>query len=287
MAHIFADNVREVSLTEGTGAFTTQGGIPAPGGVMVGRPLSDVLDIGDTFDYTITHTSLNQWEIGVGTYQGASQFSRSPTSSSNNGSLVNFSAGSKHVFITPVAARMEDDVLDSRLPSTQSGKTFTSTVTITGQSGLRINYADQEISLGGIPADIDDFAVVHKIRNTFSTWYVDADKLPDGYNFRVHESGSNERDVFNINPDGTAELDGLPVTTVSDATSESATVFPVGHTVLVVRDSAIARNAVITVRLSTENTEEYVTTGAGDELEGTWRCRGGSSVGYHLAERVE
>lgn len=298
MAHIFADNVREGSVTEGTGDFVTSGGITSPGGVIVGRRLADVLTESDTFDYTIFHTTINEWEIGVGTYIGPNTFSRNPSSSSNGGSLVSFSPGSKQVFIAPVAARMMDEVSDDRLPHVQSGKTFTSTVTVTGESGIRVLYDDQSYSFGTPTGGTPDFQNSIRTMNNFSTWFIDVDDIPLGFRVRFHNSGDNYEDFFRVSPDGSAIVGHLVITedsagsignnnitTVSGAGSPDAINFPLGHTIVVIRDDALNRNAPRTVRLSTSNTEEYVTTGSGDILTGTWRSRGRYS-GFHLMERM-
>lgn len=292
MAHIFADNVREGSITEGVGDFVTTGGVPSPGGVIIGRTLDEVLMIGDTFDYTIFHTTLNEWEIGVGTYISPNSFSRDPSSSSNGGNLVSFSPGEKQVFIAPVAARMSDSISDANLPQTQTGKMFTSTVTITGESGLRVNYGPQQISLGGTSADPPDFATCFRNVNNTSTWYIDADKLADGIRIRAHNSGDNFRDSLSISPDGAATLNNRDVKVVSDATTANENSFPIGHTLLVNASGAtpVPRNGSNGVRFFDGSVSSYVLTGGsnqGDPLFGTWRARGrDTNSAVHLMERV-
>jgi hypothetical protein len=57
-----ADRVKETSIGTGTGALTLAG-------AMFGyRTFSDVLASGDTCYYVIQHTTLNEWEVGVGTF---------------------------------------------------------------------------------------------------------------------------------------------------------------------------------------------------------------------------
>jgi hypothetical protein len=101
MAFITADRVRDTSSTAGAGAFSVSG--TAPTGY---RTFSAVLSVSDTFYYSIQHQSLNEWEVGLGTYTSANTFSRTTIySSSNSGSVVTFSAGTKDVFITMAASR--------------------------------------------------------------------------------------------------------------------------------------------------------------------------------------
>jgi hypothetical protein len=65
---------------------------------------------GDTFPYSIGLAGSAEWECGVATIttisNGTVTFSRTPTASSNNNQLVNFSAGTKEVVCTPLGATL-------------------------------------------------------------------------------------------------------------------------------------------------------------------------------------
>jgi len=100
MALILRDRVRETSTTSGTGSFTL-------GGAVLGfRTFASVMAGFDTTFYTITNPGTNEWEVGVGTYIPANVLSRTQVyASSNGGSLVSFSAGTKDVFMTYAAAQ--------------------------------------------------------------------------------------------------------------------------------------------------------------------------------------
>ncbi|CAB5170593.1 hypothetical protein UFOVP155_34 [uncultured Caudovirales phage] len=101
MAHITADRVRDTSTTTSTGSFTVSG--TAPTGF---RTLSAVLSVGDTFYYAIQGQGTSEWEVGLGTYSSANVFARTTVlSSSNSGSAVTFSAGTKDVFLTLAASK--------------------------------------------------------------------------------------------------------------------------------------------------------------------------------------
>lgn len=101
MAFVTADRVRDTSTTAGSGSFSVSG--TAPTGY---RTFSAVLSVNDTFYYSIQHQTLNEWEVGLGTYSSANTFARTTIySSSNAGSAVTFSAGTKDVFITMAASR--------------------------------------------------------------------------------------------------------------------------------------------------------------------------------------
>lgn len=98
MALVLADRVQETTTTTGTGTVTLAG---AATGYQTFAAVGD----GNSTYYTITGTT--EWEVGIGTYtsSGTTLSRTTVISSSNSGSLVNFSAGSKNVFVTYPAAR--------------------------------------------------------------------------------------------------------------------------------------------------------------------------------------
>lgn len=102
MAHITADRVRDTSTSTGTGNFLVSGSAP-----IGSRNFSSVLTNGDTFYYAIVSQTLNEWEVGLGTWTStANTFSRTTVYSSSTGSAVNFSGSStKDVFLTLAADR--------------------------------------------------------------------------------------------------------------------------------------------------------------------------------------
>ena len=101
MAFVTADRVKDTSTTTGTGSITVSGA--APTGY---RTFSAVLGAGDTFYYCIQGQTTAEFEVGVGTYSSANVFARTTVlASSNSGSAVSFSAGTKNVFITLAATK--------------------------------------------------------------------------------------------------------------------------------------------------------------------------------------
>lgn len=93
----FADRVRESSTTTGTGTLTLAG---APAGY---QTFSAAFGSAASVYYTVASSS--EWEVGIGT-TGTGTLSRDTVlSSSNGGSLVNFSAGTKDVFCSYSAGR--------------------------------------------------------------------------------------------------------------------------------------------------------------------------------------
>ena len=96
MAHVIKDRVRDTSTSTGTGAFTVSG--TAPTGY---QTFSAAMTTSDTIWYSISHQSANEWEVGLGTYSASNEITRTTVlASSNSGSAVSFSAGTKDIFTT-------------------------------------------------------------------------------------------------------------------------------------------------------------------------------------------
>jgi hypothetical protein len=91
------DRVKDTTTTTGTGTITVTG--TAPSGF---RAFASVADVGDNFYYCIAGGA--EWEVGYGTLETSVTIARSRImTSSNAGAAVNFSAGTKDVFITAPA----------------------------------------------------------------------------------------------------------------------------------------------------------------------------------------
>jgi hypothetical protein len=95
MALVLADRVKETTAVVGTGTATLLG-------ASTGFQSFAVIGNGNTTYYTIAGQGTSEWEVGVGTYtsSGTTLARTTVLSSSNSGSLVNFSAGTKDVFVT-------------------------------------------------------------------------------------------------------------------------------------------------------------------------------------------
>jgi len=95
MALVVKDRVRETTTTTGTGTITL-------GGAATGFQSFSVIGDANTTFYTIQLANTNEWEVGIGTYtlSGTTLSRDTILESSNGGSAVNFSAGSKDVFVT-------------------------------------------------------------------------------------------------------------------------------------------------------------------------------------------
>jgi len=95
MAFVLANRVKETTTTTGTGTVTLLG-------ASTGFQSFAVIGNTNTTYYTIAGQTGNEWEVGIGTYasSGTTLARTTILASSNSGSAVNFSAGTKDVFVT-------------------------------------------------------------------------------------------------------------------------------------------------------------------------------------------
>ena len=101
MAFVLNDRVLEISTSTGTGPLALEG---APSGYQTF--LSGIGSSNTTY-YAVFNTTANEWELGLGTLNaGATTLTRTTIySSSNANNAVNFSAGTKNVFVTLPASQ--------------------------------------------------------------------------------------------------------------------------------------------------------------------------------------
>jgi|694.fasta_scaffold124757_2 hypothetical protein len=94
MALILKDRVKETTTVVGTGTVTLLGAAD-------GYQSFAAIGNGNTTYYTITAQVGTEWEVGIGTYtsSGTTLSRDTVLSSSNGGSLVNFTTGTKDVFV--------------------------------------------------------------------------------------------------------------------------------------------------------------------------------------------
>ena len=99
-AVLIADRVRETSTTTGTGNFTLLGAVNTDH-----VSFNTAVTVGPSFYYEIILTGGGEWEIGIGHLSNSTTLVRDTVKrSTNSNNLVNFSAGTKDVFIpAPVA----------------------------------------------------------------------------------------------------------------------------------------------------------------------------------------
>jgi hypothetical protein len=99
MALVLADRVKETTTTTGTGTITLLGAV-------TGYQSFAAIGNANTTYYAIIGPTT-EWEVGIGTYtsSGTTLSRDTVLSSSNAGSLVTFSAGTKDVFCDYPATR--------------------------------------------------------------------------------------------------------------------------------------------------------------------------------------
>ena len=100
MALVLADRVQETTTTTGTGTVTLAGAVS-------GFQSFAAVGNANTTYYTIAGQTTSEFEVGIGTYTASgTTLSRDTILTSSNSNLaVNFSAGTKNVFVTYPASR--------------------------------------------------------------------------------------------------------------------------------------------------------------------------------------
>jgi hypothetical protein len=132
MALVVKDRVQETSTTTGTGSLTLAGAVTGF------QTFSSAIGDTNTTYYTIQNGA--EWEVGVGTVSAGALSRDAVLESSNGGSLVNFSAGTKFVFCTYPAEKSVD---------IETAQTLTNK-TISGSSNTLSNIANSSLTNSAI-----------------------------------------------------------------------------------------------------------------------------------------
>lgn len=167
MPLVVKDRVKETSTTTGTGTITLAGAV-------AGFDAFSVIGNTNTTYYAIVAQTPGEWEVGIGTYTSSGTTLSRDTilASSNSGAAVNFSAGTKDVFVTYPAA--EAVLLDD--PQTLTNKTINRAV-------LNDGYTEEVFA-------ITDGATVNLDPNNGSiqTWTLGANRTPGQANWAAGQS---------------------------------------------------------------------------------------------------
>lgn len=141
MTFVVADRVKETTTTTGTGTITLAG-------AATGYQSFSVIGNGNTTYYTIAGQTGSEWEVGLGTYtsSGTTLSRDTVLASSNSGSLVNFSAGTKDVWcdypalrsVTGAPGLTENDITLNYNVTINSGRNALSCGPISVASGVTI-----------------------------------------------------------------------------------------------------------------------------------------------------
>jgi hypothetical protein len=100
----YFDRVKDTTTTTGTGDITLAGSPPTGF-----QTFSTVYAVGDLVPYAIAPDSGSEWEVGRGVYSATNTLQRTIVlGSSNAGALVNFSAGTKNVWVNVPAGWVND-----------------------------------------------------------------------------------------------------------------------------------------------------------------------------------
>ena len=146
MPIVVKDRVRTTTTTTGTGTVTL-------GSASGGFQAFSVIGDGNETYYTIYDSNTGAWEVGIGTYtaSGTTLSRTTVLESSNSGSLVNFGAGSKDVFVTYPAERsvyVEGSAFESDTGSIFANKTTLGQTTTLGSGDNGLSVGPITISTG-------------------------------------------------------------------------------------------------------------------------------------------
>lgn len=303
MALVLKDRVKETSTTTGTGTFTLAG-------AATGFQSFSVIGNSNTVYYAIVRNGYDEWEIGIGTYtsSGTTLSRDTVLESSNSGSKVNFSAGTKEVFCTYPAEKSVtlDDVqtLSNKTlasPSVTGEITFndasTQNTAATGfgfknrllNGSMMIDQrnagASQSITSGTSPYTLDRFVAYNNGTNTFTTQQ--SSTAPSGFsNSLVITNGTatsntasmyqllgQRIEAYNFNDFawGTASAKAL---TVSFWVYTSQT----GTYSFVLRNGANTRFYPQSFSVASANTWTQITQTVAGDTSGTWAGTNGTGL---------
>jgi len=134
MALILNDRVRETTAVTGTGSATLLGAV-------TGYQSFSTIGNGNTTYYTIADQGGPNWEVGLGTYSSGTLARTTVLSSSNSGSLVNFTAGTKDVFVTQPSEKAVYLDGSGNITPSSVGPLTVSSLTDSGLTSGRVTYA--------------------------------------------------------------------------------------------------------------------------------------------------
>ena len=168
MALVLKNRVKEETTTTGTGAFAL-GGASAQFDTF-----QTYMSNGDTTYYSIAPTTAgtDEWEIGIGTWNTGNTLSRTTVLAGSNGtSAVNFSAGTKEIFMTYPADKAIFKDGGDRLNLTAAGTSNNPSFSIdTTTSGTYVH--SQENFAANLTQGQTNVIVVGKEGSTKNSGYV-------------------------------------------------------------------------------------------------------------------
>ncbi len=208
MALVLKDRVKETSTTAGTGTITLAGAV-------AGFQSFSAVGNGNTTYYAIVDPTTGDWEVGIGTYtsSGTTLSRDTVLSSSNSGSLVNFVANQKDVFVTYPSEKSVYEDASNVVNATSFGAiTATSAALTTGTvstapaSGTDIankTYVDTLVSSGITYHTPVKYEVPDSTGNLNATY-----NQPGGPGVGVGATLTNAGTLVAFTPDGTIATAG-------------------------------------------------------------------------------
>ena len=147
MALIVKDRVQQTSTTTGTGTLTLSGTVSGF------QTFSSAIGNTNTTYYAIVNDA--EWEVGIGTVSAGALSRDTVLESSNGGSLVNFTAGTKYVFCTYPAEKSvykdeADKVTGYVIENSSIGATTPSTGKFTAVTTPSVTATTTDLTLSAI-----------------------------------------------------------------------------------------------------------------------------------------
>lgn len=267
MAFIKKDRVREISTTTGTGAFTLAGA------VLSYQAFSAVMATSDTCYYGIANQTASEWETGLGTYSGTNTLTRTtPIESSNGGAAVNFSAGTKDVFICPIASQTG---LLAQAQTWTGQQTFIAPALGTPASGVATNLTgtasgltagavqgNPNIRTPGFGSGVPGSGTVVSLGIVNSALTLKYSGTITGYSLSADQSGSIVVDIWKANaaiPTIANSITASAKPTLSSSQYISSTTLT-GWTTTVTAGDVLIANVISAATVQAFNLELFITT---------------------------
>ncbi len=223
MALVLKDRVKEQTTTTGTGTITLDGTVSGF------ESFASVGD-GNTTYYAIVSQSADEWEVGLGTYTAAGTLLSRDTilESSNSDAAVNFSAGTKDVFVTypsdkAVYADAAGEVSVTRATSATfaASATFATSATNATTAVSATNATSATFATSATNATNQNGGTVSATSGTFNTLIANGLTYPstDGTASQIIETNGSGTLSFVSVSGGATDINGLSDAAASGTSS--------------------------------------------------------------------